>query len=96
MDNFKQLCEMDIAGLMKAMMSNGEQKEQPKQNAFVIQPDNNVGEMGKINGDSGKNIQISQSEDGGISIKSADLNINLCKKVYEAVKEFIKGDKTNG
>ena len=83
---------MDIAGLMKTMMGAGEEKQQPKQNAFVVQPDNNVGEPGKLNGDSGKNIQISQSEDGGICIKSADLNINLCKKVYEAVKEFIKGE----
>ena len=92
MDNFKTLCEMDIAGLMKAMMGGDEQKEPVKQDAFVVQPDNNVGETGKINGDSGKNIQISQSDDGGICIKSADLNINLCKKVFEAVKEFIKGE----
>ena len=97
MDNFKNLCEMDVGSLIKSVLgikAAGEvaQPEAPKQQSFIVQPDSGVGTTGKLNGDSGKNIQVSKSEDGGLMIKSADMNINLNKQVAEAIARFLKGD----
>ena len=96
MNDFKTLCEMDVGSLIKSVMgikAAGEvaQPEPPQQQSFVIQPDSGVGTTGKLNGDSGKNIQVSKSEDGGLMIKSADMNINLNKQVADAIAQFMKG-----
>ena len=96
MSDFKTLCEMDVGSLIKTVLGikgAGEvaQPEPPEQQAFVIQPDCGIGNTGKINGNSGKNIQVTKSEDGGIIVKSADMNINLSKEVAEAITQFLKG-----
>ena len=50
MDNFKHLCEMDIAGLMKTMMGAGEEgkKKRSINNMLVAKIDSNVDAIGNL------------------------------------------------
>lgn len=99
MNKFNKLCESDITSIIQSILGSLEMgsEEDKSQCSCVqddtIQPDSDIGDFGNSYSQTSNNISVSNTESGGIEVKSNDMNIKLSKEVFDAIVSFIKGDE---
>ena len=87
---YDKLCEMQLDKLMGALLGPAKKSLSvpTKQSCNIqtpIQPTDDIGKFGNQT-----DIQIKQTEEGGLEIDSKEMAIKISKVVYEAVVAFIK------
>lgn len=90
MNKYEKICEMDVSDIIKTALAGNTPQEQPCQCAQAIksvQPTDNVGQSGMI---SSPTVEITETDDGGIKLKTENICVKLSKMAIEALKTYLQ------